>query len=377
MSASQALMEEVLNRLLADGTRQVWGPGHVLIKDGSESTAIFYILTGEVSVRKGDAQILRMGPGSLLGEMGVLTSQNRVADVVAVTEIEVLRIEAGRFLRAVDDHPAVMRAVIRDLSQKIENMNSQMIQEGSSLAQTALWKSSLSPEELRERILDRPMTSERSCWGRIGVWGDNSCGELEKFNHCRNCPVYAKAGRSLLEREAPEGYLEKWAAVLAVEKEEKSEEQKKSVVVFRLKNDWLALPTTIFKEATTPKVVHRIPHRTNEVVRGLVNVRGELLLMFSLASLLKLEALAVAPVALSRRVYERLAVFEWEGHRWVAPVDEIAGVEAVSAGEIKAVPSTLSGGTGSFATGIFEYKKQRVAILDEELLFFNLTRNFL
>jgi Magnesium chelatase, subunit ChlI len=38
----------------------------------------------------------------------------------------------------------------------------------------------------------------RDCWNQIGVFGDGTCPELAKVIHCRNCPVYAAGGRSLL-----------------------------------------------------------------------------------------------------------------------------------------------------------------------------------
>lgn len=33
--------------------------------------------------------------------------------------------------------------------------------------------------------------------------GDRSCLQLSEVKHCRNCPVYAAAGRALLERPIP------------------------------------------------------------------------------------------------------------------------------------------------------------------------------
>ena len=40
----------------------------------------------------------------------------------------------------------------------------------------------------------------RACWNEIGVQGNGSCPELRKVIHCRNCPVYSKAGVQLLDR---------------------------------------------------------------------------------------------------------------------------------------------------------------------------------
>ena len=53
------------------------------------------------------------------------------------------------------------------------------------------------------------------CWNRIGVRGDRSCPELAKHTHCRNCPVFAAAGRRFLDAPSPAGYLDEWTDRLA------------------------------------------------------------------------------------------------------------------------------------------------------------------
>ncbi|GAB4243243.1 MAG: hypothetical protein OHK005_07500 [Candidatus Methylacidiphilales bacterium] len=370
------LAEQILDSLLDKAVRQSWPIGHVLSRESQESDAVFYVLEGYVSVRKDDVQLHRAGPGSLLGEMGVLTGQPRSADLVAASDIHVLRMEAADFLRAVDSHPAIMRAMIRDLCGKLDAMNTRSTEESSQAASADILSGALKTDRLRELVGLRAAASERSCWARIGVWGDNSCPELDTHHHCHNCPVYAGAGRKLLDRPAPPGYLETWAQTLTIDTPSTAAQASSSIMIFRLGADWLGLPANVFKETTTPRTLHRIPHRTNRVLRGLVNIRGELLPLFSLRDLLNLEPGDQAP-SLSRRVYQRFAVLEAEDGRWVAPLDEVAAIERIPSHELGPVPSTLSGGAGTFAKGIFSYQGQRVALLDHDLIFYNLTKNFL
>src|SRR3954454_6216435 len=56
-----------------------------------------------------------------------------------------------------------------------------------------------------------------ACWQNIGVYGEGSCRELQKFVHCRNCPVYSHAALRLLERPLPEHYRADWTAHFAKE----------------------------------------------------------------------------------------------------------------------------------------------------------------
>ena len=65
-----------------------------------------------------------------------------------------------------------------------------------------------------------------------------------------------------------------------------------SVLIFRLGVEWLAFRTQTIAEVTTPRPVHRVPHRSNEVLLGLVNLQGQVQLCVSLHGLLGV----VAPV---------------------------------------------------------------------------------
>src|SRR5262249_24400949 len=112
------------------------------------------------------------------------------------------------------------------------------------------------------------------CWNHIGVWGDRSCPELDSVVHCHNCGVFAAAGRHFLETPPPPGYLEGWTQRLATPPDSTTNDLQ-SALIFRLADEWLALPAVVLAEVTGPRSVHRIPYRGG-IVAGLVNIRGEL-----------------------------------------------------------------------------------------------------
>src|SRR5262249_15534027 len=122
------------------------------------------------------------------------------------------------------------------------------------------------------------------CWNHIGVRGDRSCPELPTVGHCHNCPVFAAAGRRFLDGPSPDGYLDEWTWRWSAPVEEAAADLE-SVLIFRLGEEWLALPVRVLLEVTPAKSVHRIPHRGG-LLAGLVNVRGELHLCVWLAQLL-------------------------------------------------------------------------------------------
>jgi chemotaxis-related protein WspD len=216
------------------------------------------------------------------------------------------------------------------------------------------------------------------CWRRIGVTGDRSCRELETYIHCRNCPVMADAARAFFDRLAPIGYLESWSGILE-ERGARRDLEVVSVLVFRLAEEWLALPTTVLVEVTKERRCHRVPHRTNGVLDGLVNIRGQLQLCVSVQRLLGIEGTAPGqklPPADSIRIDDpdlrRLLVVERPGRhgpdRWVFPVDQVAGVIRVAQATLRAVPATVSQSGARFCQALFDWQGVMVGILDETRL---------
>ena len=63
---------------------------------------------------------------------------------------------------------------------------------------------------------------QSDCWRTIGIAGDKSCPELERFIHCRNCPVLAEAARTFFDRAAPAGYIDAWREILEEPPDRKS-----------------------------------------------------------------------------------------------------------------------------------------------------------
>lgn len=236
---------------------------------------------------------------------------------------------------------------------------------------------------------DRPQAPDRSpppadlpvaeCWRTIGVSGDRSCPELAVHVHCRNCPVMAEAARTFFDRAAPEGYLDSWTGVLEAPGESGGGDLV-SVLVFRLGAEWLALSTLVLVEVTTERTCHRVPHRSDGVLAGLVNIRGQLQLCISAHRLLGIEPVAATPPAPDAAApptdggtLRRLLAIERPGHsahdRWVFPVDEVAGVQRVERTSLRAVPATVSQSGARFCQSLFDWRGAVVGMIDESRFF--------
>ena len=213
------------------------------------------------------------------------------------------------------------------------------------------------------------------CWNKIGVWGDQQprCPELERLIHCNNCPVYSDAGRSLLNREAEQAYIEEWSHNLSAPRDD-SRGQLKSVLVFRLGDEWFALPSRVIREITYCDKHHSLPHRKNPVLRGLVNVRGELLLCFSLGYLFRLQKSEKLSEP-GKAVHARYVVISDENEDYTFPVSEVNNILRYDPELMEKTPSTIGETSSSFVRGIIKHNDINIGILDSDLVFSALHRN--
>lgn len=215
------------------------------------------------------------------------------------------------------------------------------------------------------------------CWRSIGVSGDRSCPELDRFIHCRNCPVLAEAAREFFDRPPPAGYLESWRRILE-EPEQVVETDAASLLVFRVDREWLALSAGTLVEVTPVRRIHAIPHRRGTPLAGLVNIRGELRMCLSLHAVLGLaggprtEAPAVDGAGPGAEAVPRLLVIERPGERasdrWVIGVDDVAGVQRVPRSALRPVPATVGQAVARCTTSLFRWQDHDVAVLDDERL---------
>src|SRR6187551_3630902 len=110
------------------------------------------------------------------------------------------------------------------------------------------------------------------CWNRIGIHGDRSCPLLADHIHCRNCSVYSSAATRLLDRYS----LSQEHQLSAQSTEAWQDIKTRSILVFRLGEEWLGLPTRCLVEISPSQTIHSLPHQRSRALLGVANVRGAL-----------------------------------------------------------------------------------------------------
>jgi len=172
----------------------------------------------------------------------------------------------------------------------------------------------------------------------------------------------------LLDREPANNYLRECTQRVAAEPLS-GQAATHSVVVFRLEMEWLGLPTGIFREAVDNYKLHGMPHRS-AVVAGIVTLRGELLLCASLAKILGLNEDRASVV---RR---RLLIAQRGADQIAFPVDEVYGVVGYHPRELISPPATLAQAAATYTVGLLPWRERTVGRLDDELLFYTLSKIF-
>jgi chemotaxis-related protein WspD len=205
------------------------------------------------------------------------------------------------------------------------------------------------------------------CWNTVGVWGhaDKKCEELEKHIHCRNCPVFAEIGHVVFERIAPSGYLSQWRKEISA-KAVREEERTKSVLIFRVFNEWFGLPAKVLNEVANERTMHRIPRNTNRYISGVVNINGEISICYSLKELLGISSDAGMRNENkgSQEKPRRLIVIYLADKCYVFPVDEVKGLRWYADSDLLPLPSTLNTENSHLLLGSIRQEGQQAAIFN-------------
>ena len=126
---------------------------------------------------------------------------------------------------------------------------------------------------------------ESFCWREIGISGDRSCVELTTLIHCRNCSAYTRTARQVFDRPLPERdesiggsshsaftdlhlrdrssnpSSDRFSNQFSDLEDGRSlddEMGRNAIAIFRLEQEWFALPATMFHSIVSWRQVRQI-----------------------------------------------------------------------------------------------------------------------
>lgn len=124
-------------KLLAFTSERVrYAGGQRFFSQGDASDAAYLILDGSAHVLLdtpgGEIKVAELGSNALVGEMGILSESPRSATIMAAEQTTALRIDKRVFLELLAQFPQIALAVMRELADRLERTNAQLVAQSKS-----------------------------------------------------------------------------------------------------------------------------------------------------------------------------------------------------------------------------------------------------
>jgi 2-oxoglutarate dehydrogenase E1 component len=116
-----------LKEVAALATEQRFGKDDVICRRGEEGRDLYVITEGSVVVRLGERILATLQAGQVVGELAVLDSRPRSADVIAASDVGVLRIGGEDFQRLLSRSSGLARGLLRVLAGRVRDSSARQL----------------------------------------------------------------------------------------------------------------------------------------------------------------------------------------------------------------------------------------------------------
>ena len=97
-----------------------YAAGETIFEAGDAARNLFVVIEGEVEISLNGKVLNQLGPGSLVGEMGLIGNHHRTATATARTDCRLAAVDERRFLFLVQETPFFAMHVMRVLADRIQ-----------------------------------------------------------------------------------------------------------------------------------------------------------------------------------------------------------------------------------------------------------------
>lgn len=104
-------------RIAANCVLRRFGAGETVIHEGDRAQCLYIVARGSLEVRRGARRIAAIAEGSVFGEQAFFDGEPRSADVVAVSDGELLELGASELETLAARDASLARAILFDLGR--------------------------------------------------------------------------------------------------------------------------------------------------------------------------------------------------------------------------------------------------------------------
>ena len=119
-------------RLIAFGSEKMTIPaGEVLFHDGDEAHDGIVLLSGsvEITMPKADGSLSStvLGAGSLMGELSLITPNQRSGTATVIRDCEILIVHRETVLRTLNEYPELATTLFRRISKSVSDFDMELL----------------------------------------------------------------------------------------------------------------------------------------------------------------------------------------------------------------------------------------------------------
>jgi small-conductance mechanosensitive channel/CRP-like cAMP-binding protein len=124
----EPISDQALQSVAASVKMHFYSRGEAILRHGTTGDSMFVVHSGSIVVRVPDDsltgwhQVAELGPGTVFGEMALLTGEMRTADVVAATDVVALEIGKESLQPILGDHPDLAGAISHQIMLRREHL---------------------------------------------------------------------------------------------------------------------------------------------------------------------------------------------------------------------------------------------------------------
>jgi CRP/FNR family transcriptional regulator, cyclic AMP receptor protein len=121
-----ACSKKELGVIAKAGTEMSFPDGTELMKQEQSAREAFVITEGTVIVKRNGRKVAELGPGAILGEMGLLDKGPRTATVTTQGPVEALVLGPREFSGLLDEVPSISHKLLKALAARIRDLDTKV-----------------------------------------------------------------------------------------------------------------------------------------------------------------------------------------------------------------------------------------------------------